>query len=341
MFGAGRVRDVPAELTSLGVARVLLVATRSAKQGADELADALGPSVVARIHEVVQHVPERDVSAALGLVAETSPDGVVMIGGGSAIGLGKAVAAETGLPLLAVPTTYSGSEATPVYGVTGEHKRTSRSPRALPRVVVYDPGLTTSMPPHVTATSGLNAVAHCVEALYSPGANPVTDLLAGEAIRLLAQALPVAVDRPEDLPARSDALEAAYLAGWSTATAGTALHHTLCHVIGGTYAVGHGALHAALLPYVAAYNADAAPDALAAVALALGSSDAPAGLRGLAGQLGAPTDLGSLGLPDAALDDVVARAITAVGARNPRTVDAMSLRRMLDDAYAGRPPGRY
>lgn len=341
VFGAGRVHDVPVELTSIGVGRVLLVATRSAKPAADELADALGPAVVARIHEVVQHVPERDVSAALGLAAETSPDGVVTIGGGSAIGLGKAVAVEAGLPLLAVPTTYSGSEATPVYGVTGEHKRTTRDPRALPRVVVYDPGLTTSMPPHVTATSGLNAVAHCVEALYSPGANPVTDLLAAEAIRLMAQALPVAVDRPDDMQARSDALEAAYLAGWSTATAGTALHHTLCHVIGGTYAVSHGALHAVLLPYVAAYNAPAAPDALAAVARALGTSDAPAGLRRLADRLGAPTDLSSLGLPDAALDEVVARAITGVGSRNPRTVDATSLRRMLDDAYAGRPPGHY
>jgi alcohol dehydrogenase class IV len=207
--------------------------------------------------------------------------------------------------------------------------------------VVYDPALTTSMPAQVTATSGLNAVAHCVEALYAPGGNPVSDLMAVEGIRLLATALPVAVVRPDDLPARVDALEAAYLAGWSLASAGTALHHTLCHVIGGTYHLGHGDLHSVLLPYVAAYNAPAAPDAMSAVARALGTPDGPAGLRHLAEELGAPTDLAALGLPHAAIDDVVARAITVVGDRNPRTPDATSLRRMLDDAYAGRPPGRY
>jgi maleylacetate reductase len=339
VFGAGRVRDVPEELSNLGLGRVLLVATRSAKQAADELAASLGAAVLTRVHEVFQHVPETEVKTAVDLLAEA--DGIVTIGGGSAIGLGKAAAVETGLPLLAVPTTYSGSEATPIFGTTGEHKRTSRDVHALPRVVVYDPALTFSLPPNVTATSGLNAVAHCVEALYAPGANPVSDLLAVEAIRLLATALPGAVGHPDELPARSGALHAAYLAGWSLATAGSALHHTLCHVIGGTYAVGHGQLHSALLPYVAAYNAPAAPDAMDAVARALGTPDGPAGLRRLAEQLGAPTDLSSLALPHSALDDVVGRAITAVGSRNPRTPDAASLRRMLDDAYAGRPPGRY
>jgi maleylacetate reductase len=341
LFGAGRVGELPGVLSSLGVRRALIVATRSAKQPADRLAGDLGPRVVARIHEVVQHVPAGEVAAALELVAATSPDGIVALGGGSATGLGKAVAVRTGLPLVAVPTTCSGSEATPVYGVTGEHKQTGRDPRALPRVAVYDPALTVSMPRELTATSGLNALAHAVEALYAPGANPVTDLLAREAIRLLGAALPVAVDRGDDLPARTDALYAAYLAGWSMATAGTALHHTLCHVIGGTYAVDHGALHAVLLPYVAAYNAPAASDAMAAVAGALGTSDGPTALRRLAEELGAPTDLASLGLPEAALDDAVARAITAVGRRNPRTPDPASLRRMLDDAYAGRPPGHY
>ncbi|HSE09612.1 MAG TPA: maleylacetate reductase [Nocardioidaceae bacterium] len=341
VLGAGRVRDVPEELSSLGVGRAILIASRSAKRAADDLAGALGPVIVARIHEVVQHVPEREVATALDLVATTSPEGLVTIGGGSAIGLGKAIAVEAGLPLLVVPTTYSGSEATSIYGITGEHKRTRRDPAALPRVVVYDPALTTSMPATVTATSGLNAVAHSVEALYSPGANPLTDLFATESIRLLAGALPVAVTRPDDLSARVDALQAAYLAGWSTATAGTALHHTLCHVIGGTHHLGHSELHAVLLPYVAGYNAPAAPEAMVTVAAALGTSDAPGGLRRLAERLEAPTALAALGLPHSALDDIVARAITAVGERNPRAPDATSLRWMLEDAYAGRPPGHY
>ncbi len=341
VFGTGRVRDVPDELSSLGVRRTLLIATHSAKPTADHLANALGPNVVARVHEVVQHVPAGDVAAAMALVSETSPDGVVAVGGGSAIGLGKAVAVQSGLPLLAVPTTYSGSEATPIYGVTAEHKRTGSDPRALPRVVVYDPALTVSMPRQVTATSGLNALAHGVEALYAPGANPVTGLLAREAIDILARALPVAAARPDLLQARADALYAAYLAGWSIATAGTALHHTLCHVIGGTHAVGHGELHAVLLPYVVAYNAPAIPGSIAVVADALGTPDGPAGLRRLAEELGAPTDLASLGLPEHALNDAVERAVAAVRNRNPRPVEPASLRRMLDDAYAGRPPGQY
>ena len=263
------------------------------------------------------------------------------LGGGSAIGLGKALAVETGLPLVAVPTTYSGSEVTAVYGVTGEHKRTGRSDRALPRLVVYDAALTLALPRHVTVTSGLNAVAHAVEALYVPGSDPVTGLLAEEAVRVLARSLPRLTETPQDLALREDALYGAYLAGMALAQAGSALHHSLCHVIGGTYALRHGDLHAALLPYVVAYNAPAAPDAMHRVATALGSTSAAGGLRDLGERLGAPTDLRSLGLPEEALDDVADRAVAAIGHRNPRRVDTWSLRRMLDDAYAGRPPGTY
>lgn len=341
VFGVGRVGDVPAELQSLHVSRVLVVATRSAKPVADALAERLGTAVVGRIHEVAQHVPADDAGTAVGLATASNADGVVAIGGGSAIGLGKAVAVETGLPLTAVPTTYSGSEVTPIFGVTGEHKRTGRDPRALPRLVVYDPALTTSMPRQVTATSGLNAIAHCVEALYSPGVDPVTTLLAEEGVRLLAEALPVAVETPSDVAARSTALHGAYLGGRSLASAGTALHHTLCHVIGGTYRLPHGDLHAVLLPYVTAYNAGAAPQAVHRVATALGTTDAAVGLRRLAESLGAPTSLTTLGLSQQVLDDVVDRTIAAIGDRNPRPVDARSLSRMLDDAYSGSPPTSY
>ena len=345
LFGAGRVDDAPGEVDALGLHDVVLIATGSAKGAADRLSERLGPRVVARVHEVVQHVPESEVASTTEVTRTAGADGIVTIGGGSATGLGKAVAVVTGLPLVAVPTTYAGSEATTVYGVTGAHKRTARDVRALPRVVVYDPELTTGMPRRLTAASGLNALAHCVEALYAAGANPVTDLLAQEGARQLAAALPVAADSPPDseaaLTARGEALYGTYLAGWSMEQAGTALHHTLCHVIGGTYRVDHGEVHAVLLPYVAAYNAHAAPAALALVALALGTPDAVLGLRSLAERLDAPTDLASLGLPADALDEVAERAVSAVGQRNPRQPDAPSLRRLLDDAYAGRPPGTY
>lgn len=341
VFGAGRAAEVGQELQALQVHRVLLVATASAKQHADHLAEALGDRVVARIHEVTQHVPEADAAAALSLARACEAQGLITLGGGSATGLGKAVAVETGLPLVAVPTTYAGSEATPVFGVTGERKRTGRDQRALPRTVVYDPALTTSMPKHVTAASGLNAVAHCAEALWAHPAEPVRELLASEGLRRLAGALPAATREPADLGARTHALYGAYLAGSALAASGSALHHTLCHVIGGTHRLGHGEVHAVLLPYVAAYNAAAAPVAMDRIATALGTSDAPAGLRALAETLGAPVALAALGLPRQALDDAVEQTVATLGNRNPRPVDHASLRAMLDDAYWGIPPRRY
>lgn len=348
LFGAGRLNDVAAEVDALGLLGVLLIATGSAHEAADRLCAQLGPRLRDRIAGVVQHVPEEAATAAADTAARLAVEGVITLGGGSATGLGKAVAVRTGLPLLAIPTTYAGSEATSVYGITGTHKTTGRDPRALPRVVVYDPELTTAMPSQLTAASGMNAVAHCVEALYGPTGSPIASLLAQEGIRRLVVSLPTAVTEPQNLHARADALLGAYLAGWAMEQAGTALHHTLCHVIGGTYRVDHGQLHAVLLPYVAAYNATAAADALGLAARALEASnsldaatDAASGLRALARLLGAPTSLAALGVPADALDDVAARAITAVGDRNPRRPDVPSLRRLLDDALTGQPPGHY
>jgi len=329
---------VPAELESLGVVRVLIIATGSAKPFADQLADRLGDRVVARTHEVRQHVPEALAAEATVLARDSAADGLVSIGGGSATGLGKAVAVDTGLPLLAVPTTYAGSEATPVYGVTGASKRTGRDPRALPRVAVYDPELTVTMPAHVTATSGLNALAHCVEALYAPGANPVTALAAEEGARVLARALPRATWNPLELADREDALYAAYLAGAAFAVAGGALHHTLCHLLGGTWGLGHGETHAVLLPHVTAYNAVAVPEEVGRVARAMGVSVAAQGIWDLARTVDAPSSLAGLGMPESGLDEAARRGVAAVGDRNPRAPDVASLRRLLDDAFHGRPP---
>jgi maleylacetate reductase len=341
VFGAGTVTGVLAELESLGLERVLLVASPSAAATADVVASALGDGLAARIDEVRQHVPETLATRAMEVAKHSGADGVLTVGGGSATGLGKAVAVATGVPLVAVPTTYSGSEATPIYGITGPHKRTGRDPRALPRVVVYDPELTTSMPRHVTATSGLNAVAHCVEALYSRDAEPVSALVAEHGLHLLASALPRAVRDPHHLAVREDALMGAYLAGWALASAGSALHHTLCHVLGGDHGLGHGDLHAVLLPYVVAFNAPATPEAMGRVARALGTEDAVSGITDLAHTLGAPSSLRAIGFPEDSLGAAAQRAGVAVGDRNPRPVDPDSLRRLLEDAFHGRPPGTY
>ncbi|HEY7043418.1 MAG TPA: maleylacetate reductase [Nocardioidaceae bacterium] len=338
VFGRGSVQQVPKLVGDLGMSRVLVLASASATSAADGLAATLGDVVVGRLHEARQHVPEALAGEATRLASDSDADGAVTIGGGSATGLGKAVAVATGVRLVAVPTTYAGSEATPVYGITGTHKKTGRDERALPTAVVYDAELTTSMPAHVTATSGLNAMAHCVEAVYANGANPVTTLMAEEGVRLLARSLPAAVQEPHDVAAREDALFGAYLAGWSMATAGSALHHTLCHVIGGSYDLGHGDVHSVLLPHVAAYNAAAATEPLGRLAGILDASDLASGLLELAKTVGAPMSLVELGMPPDGLGDVVDRTVEAIGGRNPRPVDPTSLGEMLQRAYDGAPP---
>jgi alcohol dehydrogenase class IV len=294
--------------------------------------------VVVRIGEVAQHVPVEVAQAAVAEALTADADVVVALGGGSATGLAKSIAKETGLPIVAVPTTYAGSEMTPIWGLTDEQgKTTGRDPLVLPRTVVYDPVLTVTLPPALTASSGMNALAHCVEALYAPDASPVTALLAEEGIRALARALPAAVAWPDDLAARSEALYGAWLAGWVLGTTSTGLHHKLAHVLGGVYRLPHGPVHSALLPYVAAFNAVAAPAALDRVAAALGATDAATGLYDLATTLGAPTSLAAVGLTADSVDDIV-DTVVAADVVNPRPVEPAELRALLLAAHAGRRP---
>jgi alcohol dehydrogenase class IV len=332
--GLGRVAD---ETLRLGH-RAVLVAGAHEQSAADQVAADLGAAVVVRIGEVAQHVPVEVAQAAVAEALTADADVVVALGGGSATGLAKAIAKETGLPIVAVPTTYAGSEMTPIWGLTDEQgKTTGRDPVVLPRTVVYDPVLTLSLPPALTASSGMNALAHCVEALYAPDASPVTVLLAEEGIRALARSLPAAVARPDDLAARSEALYGAWLAGWVLGTTSTGLHHKLAHVLGGVYRLPHGPVHSALLPYVAAFNAVAAPAALDRVAAALGATDAATGLYDLAAALGAPTSLAAVGLTADSVDDIV-DTVVAADVVNPRPVEPAELRALLLAAHAGRRP---
>jgi maleylacetate reductase len=341
VFGVGALERAPEVLGSLGAEHPLLIASGSAKAFADDLARRFGPGVAGRVHEVVQHVPEALVDAALAQAREGRADSVVTVGGGSATGLGKAVAVATGVPLVAVPTTYAGSEMTGVYGITGEHKVTGRDDRALPRAVVYDPALTISMPAATTAASGLNAMAHLVESVYAQRRSPLTTLVAAEGVRVLAPALRSAVRQPADIDARAAALYGAFLGGWTMNVAGTSLHHTLCHVIGGTYRLSHADTHAALLPHVVAFVEAAVPERLSAIADALSSGRAATGLTALARDLGAPTSLAAIGMPESGLDEAAERAAAAVGDRSPRRVDAQTIRRLLGAAHAGREPGAF
>jgi maleylacetate reductase len=320
VFGPRALSRVATEAGALGTS-ILLISGRHEAKAADAVSAQLGSDLASRIDEVRPHVPVEVASRAIAVAHEVRADVVVAIGGGSAIGLAKAVALDTGMPIVAVPTTYAGSEMTPVWGKSdASGKTTGRDARVQPSVVVYDPLLTVSMPAELSAASGMNALAHALEALYAPDATSMSLAVAEEAIATLVHALPRVVGEPEDVEARTRAFRGAWLAGWSLGVNTMGLHHKLAHVLGGTFQLWHAGVHSALLPQVAAFNVASARTAFARAAHALGVSGpeaVPQALFELVHRLGAPTSLASLGLDAPALDAVDWTA--AVGAvANPR-----------------------
>lgn len=328
------------EVTRLGAARVLVVSGPQEAPLADRL--CAGLPVAARFTDVQMHVPVPVAEAARRAAEESAADLVVSVGGGSATGTAKAVALTTGLPIVAVPTTYAGSEATPVWGLTEDgRKTTGTDPRVLPAVVVYDPVLTLTLPIDLSVASGLNALAHCVDSLWAPRANPVSSSHAAEAMRALAAALPAVRADGGDLDARTRLLYGAYLAAVAFATAGSGMHHKICHVLGGAYDLPHAPTHAVVLPHVLAYNAPAAPEAACRIAEALGAADPVDGITELYHRLDAPRSLAALGLAEADLPEAARLAAEAVPPSNPRPADPAALESLLRDAWAGRPPARH
>ncbi len=338
VFGAGSFDRLAEEVGRLGLKRAMILSTPGQRRLADEAAKRLGVATAGIHAEAVMHVPVETARAARETARRLAADCVVAIGGGSTIGLGKAVALDTGLPVLAVPTTYSGSEMTSIYGVTdGGVKRTGRDRKVLPRVVLYDPALTVGLPAKISGPSGMNALAHCVEALYAQDANPITSLMAADGIRALARALPVVVKEPLDLEGRSDALYGAWLAGSALGMVAMGLHHKLCHTLGGSFSLPHAEVHTVILPHAVAYNRAAAPAAMRIVAEALGAEDAARGLYDLAKALGAPLSLGQIGMPADGLDRA-AKLATENPDYNPRPVEYAGIRQLLEDAWHGRRP---
>ncbi|HVC10230.1 MAG TPA: maleylacetate reductase, partial [Burkholderiales bacterium] len=255
VFGPGSLAQLPAELDRLGAKRALVLSTPQQADSVKAVAASLGGRVAGVYDRAAMHVPLEIAEDARRMAQSLGADCCVTVGGGSTTGLGKAIALTSSLPILAVPTTYAGSEMTPIYGLTeGGMKKTGRDVRVLPRTVLYDPALTLTLPPALSAASGMNAIAHCVEALYAHDGNPVISLMAEEGIRALGAALPAVVKAPADLEARGDALYGAWLAGISLGSAGMALHHKLCHVLGGSFNLPHAETHSIVLPHAARYN---------------------------------------------------------------------------------------
>jgi alcohol dehydrogenase class IV len=337
LFGAGEAAEnTITAVESLAAARVLLIADAFSAALADRIAASL--NVVARIDDVVQHVPVERADTATATATDAAADAVVTIGGGSATGLGKIVALRTGIPLIAVPTTFAGSEATNVWGLTENHRKTTGSdPRVLPRVIVYDAELSAGLSAAQAVASGLNAVAHAVDGFWAPRADPINRALGTEGLRALVSGLRVVAEKPGELAAREEMLYGAYLAAVAFASAGSGMHHKICHVLGGTYNLPHAETHAVVLPYVAAFNLPAAPDAAARIVGVFGTTPADAALLQFRNDLGAPRSLGEIGFREHDIAEAADIALAAVPPSNPRPVSSEDLVDLLRRAWAGDP----
>ena len=338
IFGAGCLEKLPQEIERLGASKALVLSTPEQRHSGIDLVDRLGSRAVGLFDRAVMHVPIETAEAAREEAKRLGADCCVAIGGGSTTGLAKAIALVSELPILAVPTTYVGSEMTPIWGLTEKgRKTTGRDPRVLPKTVLYDPCLTVTMAPLLSATSGMNSIAHCVEALYAQEANPIISMIAEDGIRALAESLPVVVKDPGNLEARGRALYGAWLGGIALGSVGMALHHKLCHTLGGTYNLPHAETHTVVLPHAAAYNEPAAPEAMERVARAVGAESAADGLYDLAAALGAPLSLAAIGMKAADLDH--AAEIAAQNPYyNPRPITREGIRVLLGNAFEGRRP---
>jgi maleylacetate reductase len=341
VFGAGSLATLPDEVAALGLNRVLVLCSPEQEVTGKQVAAALGAKAAGVLPEARMHVPIEVARRARELAAELGADGCVAVGGGSAIGLGKAIALEHGLPVIAVPTTYAGSEMTPVWGLTeGGQKRTGRDIRVLPKSVLYDPEMTLTLPAQMSATSGMNAIAHAVEGLYAPDATPIVSLMAEEGVRALATALPRVVADGSDLEARGEAQYGAWLCGAVLAATTMSLHHKLCHTLGGTLDLPHAQTHTVVLPHALAYNQPAAPEAVAALSRVLGGVDDPArALWELAGRLDAPQSLAELGMKEEDIPRIADLAVADPYA-NPRPVTRDGVEALLRAAWTGAPPPR-
>jgi alcohol dehydrogenase class IV len=339
VFGTGTVAALPAEAERLGLSRLLVLCTPRQADLARKIASALGGRAAGIFADAAMHTPAEVTERALAQAAALGVDGVVAVGGGSTTGLGKAMAYRTDLPQIVLPTTFAGSEMTPILGETVNGLKTTLvSPRVLPELVIYDVELTLSVPASVAGVSGLNAIAHAVEALYARERNPVIGLLALEAVAALARSLPAISAAPADREARSDALYGAWLCGICLGSVGMALHHKLCHTLGGSFGLPHAETHAVMLPHTLAYNLPAieAADRLAA---ALGASDAVDGLLALARRVHAPTSLGALGMPADGIERAAELAM-ANAYWNPRPLEVHAIRELIARAQRGDVPQR-
>ena len=338
LFAENAIEHLPREIEQLGARRALVLSTPQQEALAKDISRRLGQRSVGVYPHAVMHVPIDVARKARDEAVRLGADCVVAVGGGSTVGLGKAIALQSGLPILAIPTTYAGSEMTAIYGLTEDGmKRTGRDRRVLPKIVIYDPLLTVDLPAAMSITSGFNAIAHAAEALYAENLNPITAMMAEEGIRALAQGMPQVAKNPRDLDGRSNCLYGAWLCGAVLGTTSMALHHKLCHVLGGTWNLPHAETHTVILPHAIAFNCLAAPEAMGRIERAMKTPNAAGGIFDLMKQLNAPLSLKEIGMQHDDLDRAASLVMEAPY-YNPRSTTREGILRLLDGAFFGRRP---
>lgn len=338
LFGSNTTKRLPHEIAALGVSKALVLCTPSRKETASELVELMGDASAGVFSGATMHTPIEVTQSAMRMYSQTGADGVVSFGGGSAIGLGKAIALRTGSPQLALPTSYAGSEMTPIVGQTESgQKMTLRDLDALPETVIYDVNYTLELPLRMTVASAMNAMAHAVEALYSAHGNPLLSMMAHEGFTSIFSSLPKLLSKPTDPDARTDALYGAWICGMCLGSGGVALHHKLCHILGGSFDLPHAETHAIVLPHALAYNAPAISNVISDLRKATGSISPTDALYNLVRHAGLPTALEDLGMPE----DGIARAVEITleqSFANPRELERSALVTLLDNAWHGRRP---
>ena len=338
LFGSGTVAWLPEEVARLKGERVLVLSTPEQADLVTDIAEVLGTKVASIFTKAQMHTPVEVTHEAMVVANDVRADLILAVGGGSTTGLGKAIALRTDLPQIVVPTTYAGSEATPILGETEAGRKITKSdPRILPEVIVYDVDLTLTLPVLMSVTSGINAIAHAAEALYARDANPIIAMMAEEGIASIAQGLPKLAASAQDREARTLVLYGAWLCGVCLGSVGMALHHKLCHTLGGLFNLPHAPMHTAVLPHALRYNEDAAPAAMATIGRAMGVSDPARGLYEFASKLGAIMSLKTLGMPEDGVDVAVTEAM-ANAYWNPRPLEKAPLTKLLERACAGDAP---
>jgi alcohol dehydrogenase class IV len=340
IFGSGSITQLPVEIAKLNCSAPLLLLTPRQSTQSEKLKAILkdGSIELAGVFQnATMHTPTHITEQAVRMLKDTSADCVISVGGGSVVGLGKAVSIRTGVPHLTIPTTYSGSEMTPILGETHEGRKTTRSDKGiLPATVIYDVDLTMSLPPPTCVVSGVNAIAHAIEALYAKNTNPIISLLACEGVKALAESLPQIVSEPSSKPARERALYGAWLCGTCLGSTSMALHHKLCHTLGGSFGLKHAETHTVVLPHALSYNAPAIPELMTKLATLFPDSqgDALKGLDLLLGRLNAPRALKDLGMEERDID-IAADIAMSNEYPNPRNLEREPIRELIRRAWSG------